>query len=102
MSVEHEKIENTLEKTAAQDGSLCESPASLGNGTIRPNDKPFNASPPYRLRSKRTAVFKSVERQLEFTFEKGRSDGTKPTRLSVKRGSPVTEDCSRATKMGVT
>ncbi|KAJ6922336.1 hypothetical protein NC652_016095 [Populus alba x Populus x berolinensis] len=102
MSVEHEKIENTSEKTAAQDGSLCESPASLGNGTIRPNDKPFNASPPYRLRSKRTAVFKSVERQLEFTFEKGRSDGTKPTRLSVKGGSPVTEDCSRATKMGVT
>ncbi|KAJ6363028.1 hypothetical protein OIU78_003257 [Salix suchowensis] len=99
MSVEHE---NTLEKTAAQDGSLCESPASLGNGSIRSHDKPFNASPPYRLRSKRTAVFKSVERQLEFTFEKGRSDGTKPTRLSVKGGSTVTEDCSRATKMGVT
>ncbi|KAF9679919.1 hypothetical protein SADUNF_Sadunf06G0065700 [Salix dunnii] len=103
MSDEHEKTENTLEKTAAQDGSLCESPASLGNGNIRSHDKPFNASPPYRLRSKRTAVFKSsVERQLEFTFEKGRSDGTKPTRSSVKGGSPVTEDCSRATKMGVT
>ncbi|CAK7333873.1 unnamed protein product [Dovyalis caffra] len=101
-SAELEKTKITLEKTAAQDGSLCASPASLGNGTVQPNDKPFNASPPYRLRSKRTAVFKSVERQLEFTFERNRSDGTKTTGLSVKGSSPVTEDGSRATKMGVT
>lgn len=93
---------NTLEKTGSQDGSLCESPTRLDTSTVGPNGKAYNASPPYRLKSKRTAVFKSVERQLEFTFDKDKCDGAKPMGLSVKGSSPVTEDCSHATKMGVT
>ncbi|KAB5519906.1 hypothetical protein DKX38_024225 [Salix brachista] len=81
MSTEHDKTQSTLEKAAAQDGSLFYSPSFLGDGTIQPNDKPFNASPPYRLRSKRTAIFKSVERQLEFIFGKETGSGTKSTGL---------------------
>ncbi|KAL6012135.1 Transcription factor myb3r-5 [Asimina triloba] len=32
--------------------------------------KSFNASPPYRLKYKRTAISKTVERKLQFTFDK--------------------------------
>ncbi|XP_059305589.1 transcription factor MYB3R-5 [Lycium ferocissimum] len=32
------------------------------------NGQAFNASPPYRIRSKRTSIFKSVEKQLQFAF----------------------------------
>ncbi|XP_044472644.1 transcription factor MYB3R-5-like isoform X2 [Mangifera indica] len=60
---------------------------------IESTGKAFNASPLYRLRSKRTAVFKSVERQLEFTFNKGkRHDNTKSRELSVNASCPITED----------
>ncbi|WCJ28301.1 myb domain protein 3r-3 [Euphorbia peplus] len=65
------------------------------DGSIAPNSKAFNASPPYRLKSKRTVVFKSVERQLEFTVDKERCE-------SSRAASLVTEDSSHTTKMGVT
>ncbi|KAJ0089091.1 hypothetical protein Patl1_31869 [Pistacia atlantica] len=66
---------------------------------IKPTGKAFNASPPYRLRSKRSAVFKSVERQLEFTFNKEKhDDNTKSRDLSVNASCPVTEDL-RTTKL---
>jgi myb proto-oncogene protein len=101
-SDEQKKIDS-LEKSESQDGSLCESPTCHGNSIAGANGKAFNASPPYRLRSKRTAVFKSVEKQLEFTFDKEKCDGnTKSMELSTKGSSPVTEDCSHATKIGVT
>ncbi|KAF9665087.1 hypothetical protein SADUNF_Sadunf16G0085600 [Salix dunnii] len=58
--------------------------------------------PPYWLRSKWTAIFKSVERQLESTFGKDTSSSTKTTDLFMKGKTPITEDFSRATKMGVT
>ncbi|KAK6943657.1 SANT/Myb domain [Dillenia turbinata] len=63
-SDEQEKSRNTWEKSDSQGRSASESPIVLCNG------KAFNASPPYRLRSKRTAGFKSVEKHLEFSFDK--------------------------------
>ncbi|GAV69455.1 Myb_DNA-bind_6 domain-containing protein [Cephalotus follicularis] len=102
-SDEHERLENSLMKTRLQDGSLCESPACPDDCSTWPNGKAFNASPPYRLRSKRTAVFKSVERQLAFTFDKEKSDSnTKPAELCMNGSSPHTEDHLHASKMGVT
>lgn len=96
--------EAVTERSVSREGSLCESPACHGDSTIGVcNGKAFNASPPYRLRSKRTAVFKSVEKQLEFTFDKEKSGGnTKPVDSSTKENSFVAEDCSHTTKMGVT
>ncbi|KAK3001959.1 hypothetical protein RJ639_020918, partial [Escallonia herrerae] len=65
------RSENGLERAGSDDGSLCESTDSPGNGVSElSNGKAFNASPPYRLRSKRTSVFKSVEKQLDFTIDK--------------------------------
>lgn len=73
------------------------------SGSIEPTRMTFNASPPYRLRSKRTAVFKSVERQLEFTSNKDKRDGnSESVKPSVQGTSPDTEDCLHATKRGVT
>ncbi|KAK8638997.1 hypothetical protein V6N13_137399 [Hibiscus sabdariffa] len=74
-SGEPERTENSLERSQFRDGDSCESPACRGNSHNGPNCTAFNASPPYRLRSKRTAVFKSVERQLELTFDKERQEG---------------------------
>ncbi|KAA8516425.1 hypothetical protein F0562_016718 [Nyssa sinensis] len=103
-SDEQEQSNNSLEKTESRDGSLCRSPACLGNvATGLFNGKAFNASPPYRLRSKRTVVSKSVEKQLEFSFDKEHCDGTTKSLDSiVERSYPVTEDCSHASKLGVT
>ncbi|XP_057472090.1 transcription factor MYB3R-3-like isoform X1 [Actinidia eriantha] len=58
---------NSLENSGLRDESSYGSPGILGNGTTGLcNGKAFNASPPYRLRSKRTAISKSVEKQLEY------------------------------------
>ncbi|XP_022745333.1 transcription factor MYB3R-3-like [Durio zibethinus] len=101
-SGEQERTENSLEQAQCHDGSSCESPACQGNSSIGPDCTAFNASPPYRLRSKKTSVFKSVERQLEFTFDRERhEDNPKSSDLSVNGSSPI-EDCSHATKMGIT
>lgn len=93
--------QDSLEMPENKDGSLCESPTRHGTNSIAPNGKAFNASPPYRLRSKRTAMFKSVEKQLEFAFDKEREGNIKSTELSAMASSPVAEDCSHATKLGV-
>lgn len=67
--------------------TLSESPAS------RDNNKAFNASPPYRLRTKRTAVVKSVEKQLEFAFDKEKNDDNMSAmEKSTKRSNVMTED----------
>ncbi|XP_031128440.1 transcription factor MYB3R-5-like [Ipomoea triloba] len=57
------------------------------------NTKPFNASPPYRLRSKRTSVLKSVEKQLDFTFSKEQDDNCPTT-----SGGSTVKQISQATK----
>ncbi|KAE8663009.1 putative Osmotic avoidance abnormal protein [Hibiscus syriacus] len=102
VSGELERIENSIKRSQFHDGDSCESPACQGNSNTGPNCTSFNASPPYRLRSKRTAVFKSVERQLKLTFDKERHEGkTKALDLSLKGSSPV-EDCLNTTRMGVT
>ncbi|KAK8632264.1 hypothetical protein V6N13_072659 [Hibiscus sabdariffa] len=102
LSGERERTETSRELAQFCDGRSCESPAFQGNGSIGTNCTAFNASPQYRLRSKRTAVFKSVERQLEFAFEKERGDeNTKSSDPSVNGSSPI-EDCLRAKKMEVT
>lgn len=101
-SQEQDASNTSLEMPGSEDGSLCKSPTCHGINYINPNGKAFNASPPYRLRSKRTAVSKSVEKQLEFTFDKECEGNIKSVEFSTMATSPVTEDCSHATKMGVT
>uniref|UniRef100_A0A2P2M1R1 Transcriptional activator Myb n=1 Tax=Rhizophora mucronata TaxID=61149 RepID=A0A2P2M1R1_RHIMU len=102
LSDEQGTPQNTFKKSGSQDGNLCKSTACSDGGTIVPNGKAFNASPPYWLRSKRTALFKSVERQLSFSFENAKHDGSRSAGTSVKGSSCVTQDCSCAGKMGVT
>ncbi|KAL6987617.1 Transcription factor myb3r-5 [Sarracenia purpurea var. burkii] len=68
---EQEQSTNGLENSGLRDETLYGSPAFLSNGTTgqttgQYGSKAFNASPPYRLRSKRTAVSKSVEKKLEY------------------------------------
>ncbi|CAL5334943.1 unnamed protein product [Camellia sinensis] len=103
-SDEQEQTTNHLENLGLRDESLNVSPACLGNGTTRLcNGKAFNASPPYRLRSQRTAISKSVEKQLEFAFDKAHQDGNNKSVDSIVEGNPpLNKDCSHASKMGVT
>ncbi|KAJ8421361.1 hypothetical protein Cgig2_033210 [Carnegiea gigantea] len=64
--------------------------------------KPFIASPPYRLRSKRTAIVKSIEKQLEFTLDRDKVEtDTKSMAQQFKENTPVREDMSHL-NMGVT
>ncbi|XP_057971422.1 transcription factor MYB3R-3 [Malania oleifera] len=104
VSDEWEINENSLDKSEPQDGSLCESPACHSSSTTRLcNDKAINASVPYRLRSKRTAVFKSVEKRLQFTLDKEKCDGNlKSLDVSIKGKSPCSKDCSHAMRMEIT
>ncbi|CAL5388289.1 unnamed protein product [Camellia sinensis] len=103
-SDEQEQTTNHLENLGLRDESLNVSPACLGNGTTGLcNGKAFNASPPYRLRSQRTAISKSVEKQLEFAFDKAHQDGNNKSVDSIVEGNPpLNKDCSHASKMGVT
>ncbi|KAJ8754183.1 hypothetical protein K2173_002082 [Erythroxylum novogranatense] len=75
VSDDNERPRKASNRTGVQDQSSDEVP----------NSKAFNASPPYRLRSKRTVVFKSVERQLAFTIDKEKHNGTKPEGTSLKQ-----------------
>ncbi|PKI62082.1 hypothetical protein CRG98_017455, partial [Punica granatum] len=103
-SDDRERCKESLEKYGSLDEQ--DSPTHHSNGAISPDGNAFNASPPYRLRSKRTAVFKSVEKQLQFTNEEEKlgSDNTKSaSNLSAKESDQCTEDTSLGpTKMGVT
>ncbi|XP_058099237.1 transcription factor MYB3R-3-like [Magnolia sinica] len=73
--------------------SSGESPACYGSGGVEPcNVKSFNVSPPYRLMSKRTAIFKSVERQLKFTLDKEKLGGnSNPMSLAITAHSYATD-----------
>uniref|UniRef100_A0A7N0U514 Uncharacterized protein n=1 Tax=Kalanchoe fedtschenkoi TaxID=63787 RepID=A0A7N0U514_KALFE len=61
---------------------FCHSHADVGKEkTGACNGTAYNVSPPYRLRTKRSSVIKSVEKQLAFTFDdlaiKGKSTAAK-------------------------
>ncbi|OVA05922.1 SANT/Myb domain [Macleaya cordata] len=98
---EKQRTGNNQEHSDSPKSSLYETPASHSKGTIGLYDrKAFNSSPPYRLRLKRTALFKSVGKQLEFTLDKDKLDRTTSMNL-VKGGNHVTEDCPQTVKIGV-
>ncbi|KAI9115968.1 hypothetical protein K1719_012898 [Acacia pycnantha] len=87
--------EETKYNASSGHGELCETPT---RDDIL--NKVFNASPPYRLRFKRKALVKSVEKQLEFAFDKEKHDGHK-IENSV-RSNAIAGDCLPETKMAVT
>ncbi|OIW07474.1 hypothetical protein TanjilG_14420 [Lupinus angustifolius] len=90
-------------KSGSEVGRFAESPVGHGNESDIPNSKAFNASPPYRLRSKRTAVIKCVEKQLEFAFDKEKNDcSINAMEKSGKRNNVMSEDCLHDTKLVVT
>lgn len=70
-----ETLNNSDSMLGSPNGSLCDSPRN-DHSPSRSNSKAFNASPPYRLTSKRTAISKSVEKQLEFAFDKEKNNHT--------------------------
>ncbi|XP_038905803.1 transcription factor MYB3R-3-like [Benincasa hispida] len=70
-----ETLNNSDSRLGSPNGSLCDSPSN-DHSPSRSNSKAFNASPPYRLTSKRTAISKSVEKQLEFAFDKEKNNHT--------------------------
>ncbi|KAL2502917.1 myb domain protein 3r-5 [Forsythia ovata] len=84
---------NSPENTDSQEVSLhrdlsCEGDVGLCNA------KSYNLSPPYRLRSKRTSVLKSVEKQLDFAFkmeQECRDENSKSEDSMVKGIAPVTK-----------
>lgn len=92
-----EKQADSSENYGMNRGSSSRNPAYHGIGPC--NTKAFNASPPYRLRSKRKSIFKSVEKQLEFAFDNEKHNTS--TDSTIKEISHVA-DCLRATKMGIT
>ncbi|XP_057801356.1 transcription factor MYB3R-3-like [Salvia miltiorrhiza] len=87
---EHDQT-NSSENTGLQNNSLCENPTCNNEDGLSSN-KSFNSSPPYRLRSKRTSVLKSVEKQLDFTtaMEQDFLDNN-PKDGEVKKVPPVTK-----------
>ncbi|KAK4767301.1 hypothetical protein SAY86_015051 [Trapa natans] len=95
-----QRCNGSLEKTDSLDE--MKSPPCIG--VISPTGNAFNASPPFRLRSKRTAVFKSVEKQLQFTNEEliNPNDAKLVTALQTKGSAQHKEDSVSPTKMGVT
>ncbi|KAL3536400.1 hypothetical protein ACH5RR_004861 [Cinchona calisaya] len=91
---------NSFRRSEMQNRCLHESPNDT-NGQC--NAKSFNASPPYRLRSKWTTVLKSVEKQLKFVFNEEQCDNdTNPGNPTIiKEVSPAKNNLETA-KMGVT
>lgn len=51
-----------------RDERFCVSPAEGNEKTEPCDDITYNVSPPYRLRTKRSSVLKSVKKQLALTF----------------------------------
>ncbi|GAB2272515.1 Transcription factor myb3r-5 [Dionaea muscipula] len=103
-SIEETIKNNETDKSQPHDPEPSQSPSSCGTGTVDfLNTKAFNASPPYRLRSKRTAIFKSVEKQLEFSLEDNRGNGdVKSVDLPAMGNCPVTDNNLNTAKMEAT
>ncbi|RWW63520.1 hypothetical protein BHE74_00029294, partial [Ensete ventricosum] len=68
------KIRHNSEATNSSLSKFNSSPCDRG-AILLYNGKSFNESPPYRLRSKRTTIIKSVEKQLDFTLEENDCNG---------------------------
>ncbi|KAI3474807.1 hypothetical protein Pfo_030066 [Paulownia fortunei] len=87
---EHNHTDSS-EKTGLQNNSLCADP-NWDDGVELSSSKSCNASPPYRLRFKRTSVLKSVEKQLDFTLNMERecSNNAKPESV-IKDTPPATK-----------
>lgn len=93
--------QSAIHQSGYQEGGLVPTPPSHTSVVTEfCNGKPFNASPPYRLRSKRTAILKSVEKQLEFTEKEKESNATSID-FQFRGNTPIRERISH-TKMGVT
>ncbi|KAL2934316.1 Transcription factor MYB3R-3 [Bienertia sinuspersici] len=94
---------SAIHQSGYLDGGLVPTPPPSCTSVLANicNAKPFNASPPYRLRSKRTAILKSVEKQLEFTLDKGKEGDTKSVGLQFMGNTPIREGISH-TQMEVT
>ncbi|XP_042427752.1 transcription factor MYB3R-3-like isoform X1 [Zingiber officinale] len=70
------------------------SASDRSNNSYRDNS--FNASPPYRLRSKRTAIIKSMGKHLEFTVDENDCDSNiKPPSSSVHSSKHTSEGNSQ-------
>ncbi|XP_010931265.1 transcription factor MYB3R-3 isoform X1 [Elaeis guineensis] len=63
-------------------------------GIVPYNGKIFNVSPPYRLRSKRTSIIKSVEKQLDFTSREDNIDGNAKSLSLAINSSSRSADCN--------
>lgn len=93
---------SAIHQSRHQDEGLVPTPPSHPSVvTAFCNGMSFNASPPYRLRTKRMAILKSVEKQLEFTLDKEKEGDTKSLELPFRGNTPLREGISH-TKMGVT
>ncbi|XP_054785210.1 transcription factor MYB3R-3-like [Prosopis cineraria] len=88
--------EETKNNSGSGYGELFQSPAS--DDIL--NNMAFNASPPYWLRFKRKAFVKSVEKQLEFAFDKEKHDSNKMEKSA--RSTAMAGDCLPDTKVAVT
>ncbi|RWR76736.1 myb-related protein B [Cinnamomum micranthum f. kanehirae] len=110
---------NDQGQLGCENATPCESPAGSGNDGVEAfHGKVFSVSPPYRLKSKRTAILKSVEKQLDFTLDdeepldgstKSLSFGAvkdcgmdSDASLSRIHGKRLSSKCSHTTKAGVT
>ncbi|XP_072995830.1 transcription factor MYB3R-3-like isoform X1 [Typha latifolia] len=67
------KAGNSSDTFKSSISTLSTSPYRDG-GVVSYNGKSDNMSPPYRLRSRRTAIIKSVEKQLDFTLRDDDTD----------------------------
>lgn len=74
-------------------GSTCDDELNGG--------KTFNASPPYRLRSKRTTIF-SVEKQLKFSFNREQTENDSKSGSSTAKDISLNLNNLQTSKMGVT
>ncbi|KAH9606428.1 hypothetical protein KSS87_015071 [Heliosperma pusillum] len=84
-----------VDQSACQNGGMCPIPVPSSVVDEFFNGKSFNASPPYRLRTKRTALLKSVEKQLEFAIDK-EIEGAKLLGLQSNGNTPVREHLSKS------
>ncbi|KAG6487161.1 hypothetical protein ZIOFF_055744 [Zingiber officinale] len=82
-----EAVESSMTKPGPSD-------SDRSNNSYRDNS--FNASPPYRLRSKRTAIIKSMGKHLDFTVDENDCDSKiKPPSSSVHSSKHTTEGNSQ-------
>lgn len=101
-SIEQHAVGTGIDEAEHHEDSFPTPPSRTSVASEFCTGKPFNASPPYRLRSKRTAIVKSIEKQLEFTLDRDKVEtDTKSMAQQFKENTPVREDMSHS-NMGVT